>query len=299
MGVVLRADPSRIKLSLAWNRQFSYRDNGMRCGMTPHTPTYTETACNNIAICFPAFELSCLRRIFRSLAEASMEALERENNAKEALGMNGAAEEPAEDEDGEEGITADRTPCQGHASLNSTCGGSTTGGVGNGSGGGGCGDKEETAQMNGRTAALKRSLERKVGLGWFFVRPNVLLCVCFVLLVLFREERACWYRLVVVVANGMPFPVLWSQSGLPFLEPRDTTVAAATCSSLPSRHRVPSTRATVPERESLPPRRAFCFSDHLQYIRDLSEPVAATAAMYRSIVYPFVASDFVVRSDWV
>eukprot|EP00904_Undaria_pinnatifida_P001449 jgi/Undpi1/11304/HiC_scaffold_30.g13602.m1 len=80
------------------------------------------------------------------LAEARMESLERENNAKEVLGVNNTAREAAESEGGEEGDASDPSPSHVDAISTSSAG----------DGG------EEATRARCRLVALRRSVESKV-----------------------------------------------------------------------------------------------------------------------------------------
>lgn len=81
-----------------------------------------------------------------------MEALERENNAKEALGMHPTVEEAAEDEGDEKKDGIDRPP---HDNAGSGFANTLTGGL--------VDRRREALTVDGRLAAMKRSVETKVG----------------------------------------------------------------------------------------------------------------------------------------
>lgn len=97
-----------------------------------------------------------------------MEAGERENNAKEALGVNTTTEEAAaavaaaEDKRNEHADDGYRSPPheEGASSV----------------AGGGC-DKEEASIADGRIAAMKRSVERKVAFSVQKTRHNCVVVV--------------------------------------------------------------------------------------------------------------------------
>lgn len=126
-------------------------------------------------ICFAAFAS-------RSLAEAGMEALERENNAKEALGVNNTAGEAAECEGTEGGDASDRPPSHVDAISPSA-----------GDGG------EEATTASCRLVALQRSVESKVGSenGREQARMELYVLVCApIVLRVWRVARQAHFRFV-------------------------------------------------------------------------------------------------------